>query len=101
MDKAGSSEAGLILSEVTGLGGPTGTIGLTPNEKWVAEDRRDCYWLYVVADYDGQPRLHVNKDPASLPWHEGKKVDHYWLSVDAVRAPMKVREEPPPLGGHE
>jgi hypothetical protein len=87
----------LRLIEVKGLGGPTGTIGLTPNEKRVAEDRRDCYWLYVVTDCDAQPRLHVNKDPASLSWHEVKKVDHYWLSVDAVRDPMRVREEPPSL----
>jgi len=37
------------------------------------------------------------QDPASLPWHEVRKVDHYWLSVDAVRDPMRVREEPPSL----
>jgi superfamily II DNA or RNA helicase len=85
----------LRLIEVKGLGGSTGTIGLTPNEKRVAEDRRDCYWLYVVTDCDAQPHLHMNRDPASLPWHEVKKVDHYWLSVDAVREPMRVREEPP------
>jgi hypothetical protein len=77
------------------LGGPTGTIGLTPNEKRVAEDRRDCYWLYVVTDCDTQPRVQIIKDPAKLPWHEVKKVDHYWLSVDAMRGPIGVREEPP------
>jgi hypothetical protein len=98
----------LRLIEVKGLGGPKGTIGLTPNEKRVAEDRRDCYWLYVVTDCDvaqasslsdlagkmPAPQLHIHKDPASLPWHEVKKVDHYWLSVDAMREPMRVREEP-------
>jgi len=100
---------------VKGIGGVTGTIGLTPNEKRVAEDRRDCYWLYVVTDCSaGQasslsfeagrmpaPHLQIIKDPASLSWHEVKKVDHYWLSVDAMREPMKMREEPPSLGGHE
>jgi hypothetical protein len=91
----------LRLIEVKGLGGPTGTIGLTPNEKRVAEDRRDCYWLYVVVNCDAEPRLQIVKDPATLPWHEVKKVDHYWLSVDAMREPMKVREEPPLLGGHQ
>ncbi len=30
---------------------------------------------------------------ANLSWHEVKKVDHYWLSVDAIREPMRVREE--------
>jgi hypothetical protein len=89
----------LRLIEVKGLGGPTGTIGLTPNEKRVAEDRRDCYWLYVVTDCDAQPHLHINKDPASLPWHEVKKVDHYWLSVDAMQDRMKVREQSPPYFG--
>ena len=97
----------LRLIEVKGLGGPTGTIGLTPNEKRVAEDRRDCFWLYVVTDCDVEqassllghpgrtpgPQFHIIKDPASLPWHEVKKVDHYWLSVDAMREPMKVRED--------
>jgi len=38
----------LRLIEVKGLGAETGTILLTPNERRVAEDRRDCYWLYVV-----------------------------------------------------
>ena len=35
----------LRLIEVKGLAGPTGSILLTPNERRVAEDRRDCYWL--------------------------------------------------------
>lgn len=33
------------------------------------------------------------KDPARLQWHEVKKVDHYYLSIDAVTQPMQVREE--------
>ena len=33
----------LRLIEVKGLGAATGTILLTPNERRVAEDRRDCY----------------------------------------------------------
>jgi Protein NO VEIN, C-terminal len=37
----------LRLIEVKGLAGATGIIRLTPNEKRVAEARRDCYWLYV------------------------------------------------------
>ena len=40
----------LRLIEVKGLAGETGIIRLTPNEKRVAEDRRDCYWLYVVTN---------------------------------------------------
>ena len=33
------------------------------------------------------------KDPARLKWHEVKKVDHYYLSVDAVTEPMEIREK--------
>jgi hypothetical protein len=82
----------LRLIEVKGIGGPTGPIGLTPNEKRVAEDRRDCYWLYVVTHCDAEPRLQPIRDPAALPWHEVKKVDHYWLSVDAAGKAPRVRE---------
>jgi hypothetical protein len=39
------------------LGASAGAILLTPNERCVAEDRRDCYWLYVVTDCDTTPRL--------------------------------------------
>jgi hypothetical protein len=33
------------------------------------------------------------KNPARLQWHEVKKVDHYWLKIDALTEPMKVCEE--------
>ena len=51
----------------------------------VAEDRRDCYWLYVVTRCKTEPCLQEPiKNPARFPWHEVKKVDHYYLSVDAL-----------------
>ena len=40
----------LRLIEVKGLAAGNGTILLTPNERRVAVDRRDCYWLYVVSN---------------------------------------------------
>ncbi len=83
----------LRLIEVKGLSAETGTILFTPNERRVAEDRRDCYWLYVVTNCESNPRVHLYRDPASLSWHEVRKVEHYWLSVDAVGGPMRVREE--------
>jgi superfamily II DNA or RNA helicase len=89
----------LRLIEVKGIGESAGNVLLTPNEKRVAEDRRDCYWLYVVTDCKGDPRLQDPvKDPARLQWHEVKKVDHYYLSIDAVTQPMQVREETIPYG---
>lgn len=53
------------------------------------------------------------KDPARLAWHEVyperrltaaervKKVDHYYLSIDAVTQPMQVKEKDIPYGNRE
>jgi len=92
----------LRLIEVKGLSGEIGTILLTPNERRVAEDRRDCYWLYVVTNCATEPKLQEPiQDPARLDWHEVTKVAHYFLSVDALTQPMRVREESPPYGGKD
>ncbi len=89
----------LRLIEVKGIGAATGTVLLTPNERRVAEDRRDCYWLYVVTDCDSAPHLQEPiRDPARLPWHEVTKIAHYYLSVDAMTQPMRVRETPNTYG---
>ncbi len=89
----------LRLIEVKGLGGATGTVLLTPNEKRVAEDRRDCYWFYIVTNCHITPQLQEPvKDPARMDWHEVKKVEHYYLSVDAMTQPMQVHEDAPPYG---
>jgi len=79
-----------------------GSIDLLPTfERRVAEDRRDCYWLYVVTSCKSDAILQEPiKIPARFTWHEVKKVDHYYLSVDALTQPTKVREDSPPYGGH-
>ena len=83
-----------------GIGAATGTILLTPNERRVAEDRPDCFWLYVVTDCDNTPRLQEPiRDPARLDWNEVTKVAHYYLAVNAMTKPMQVREDSPPYGG--
>ena len=92
----------LRLIEVKGLGGPSGNVLLTPNEKRVAEDRRDCYWLYIVTDCKSAALLqNPIKDPSRFEWHEVKKVEHYYLSVDAVTTPMQIRENPAQFGDQE
>ena len=89
----------LRLIEVKGLGAASGRIMLTPNERRIAEDRRDCYRLYIVTNCATQPTLQEPiKDPARFPWHEVKKVEHYWLEVNAMTRPMQVREDPPHYG---
>ena len=89
----------LRLIEVKGLAAATGTVLLTPNERRVAEDRRDCYWLYIVTNCAEAPQLQEPvRDPAQFPWHEVSKVQHYWLQVDAMTQPMEIREEQAPYG---
>jgi hypothetical protein len=71
----------------------------SPNERRVAEDRRDCYWLYVVTSCKSEAILQEPiKNPARFPWHEVKKVDHFYLSVDALIKPMQMRETSSPYG---
>ena len=83
----------LRLIEVKGLGAETGTVLLTPNERRVAEDRRDCFWLYVVTSCKSTPTLQEPiRDPARFPWREVTKVEHYWLEINAMTQPMRVRE---------
>jgi hypothetical protein len=79
----------LRLIEVKGLGDTGGTVVLTPNEHRVAEDRRDCYWLYVVTDCNASPKLTTVRDPASQPWQPVKKVQHYTL--DSSMLPKEGR----------
>ena len=88
----------LRLIEVKGLGAETGIIRLTPNEKRVAEDRRDCYWLYVVTNCAASPVLQEPvADPARLEWHEVSQVAHYYLAVNAVTRPIGFRDPPQQL----
>ena len=76
----------LRLIEIKGLAAATGNILLTPNERRVAEDRRDCYWLYVVTNCGTAPELREPiRDPARFPWHEVTKVQHYYLSTEALK----------------
>lgn len=72
----------LRLIEVKGLGASEGDIILTPNEHRVAEDRRDCYWLYVVTECaTDSPRLVTVPDPARHPWKPITKIEHFALST--------------------
>jgi len=89
----------LRLIEVKGLAGSRGRVILTPNEKRVAEDRRDCYWLYIVTDCASNPTVQEPvSDPARIAWHEVIKVAHYWLEVDAITKPFSVGEDEVPYG---
>ncbi len=91
----------LRLIEVKGLAASTGSILLTPNERRVAEDRRDCFWLYVVTQCGTDPILQEPiHNPIRYNWHEVSKVQHYYLNVNAMTKPMQVQERPPPDYGN-
>ena len=78
------------LIEIKGLQAETGTILLTPNEQRVAQDRPDCFWLYIVTNCGGDPVMQEPiLNPARFPWHEVKKVQHYYLNVGAMTKPMQ------------
>ena len=84
----------LKLIEVKGLAAETGTILLSPNEHRVAEDRPECFWLYVVTNCAGQPVLQEPiLKPARFEWHEVSKIQHYWLQVDAMTKPIGNRSQ--------
>ena len=100
----------LRLIEVKGLAGAASDVLLTPNERRVAEDRPDCYWLYVVTHCASEPVLQEPiPNPASFDWREVRKVQHYRLSVNAMTRPMTLREgrgrpgydDQPATGGDE
>jgi superfamily II DNA or RNA helicase len=81
-----SNSGELRLIEVKGIGASTGTVCLTPNEKRVAEDRPDCFWLYVASSCKGESPV-LNEpipNPAKMPWIEVKKIEHYYLTLSAI-----------------
>jgi len=81
----------LRLIEVKGIGAAEGRVLLTPNELRVAQDRPDCFWLYVVTHCNTTPQLRDPiKDPARLQWNEVSKVQHYWLELRAMTQPARV-----------
>ncbi len=82
------------LIEVKGLKAPTGTVLLSPNERRVAEDRRDCFWLYIVTNCGDEPVLQEPiPDPAQHPWNEVKKVQHYYLDVGAMTQSLEESDD--------
>ena len=77
----------LRLIEVKGLKYATGDVILTPNERRVAEDRRDCFWLYVVSNCGSEPELQIFRDPVRFGWQEVIKVQHYTLALTSFGVP--------------
>ena len=81
-----SRRTDVILFDANRPGGPSRGSGVpsAPNEHGAADDRRDCYWLYVVTNCDAEPTLATIKDPARLNWQEVTKVYHYTIAVSAL-----------------
>ncbi len=81
----------LRLIEVKGLGAESGSVLLTPNELRVAQDRPECFWLYVVTNCNGQPTIFPPiENPARLPWGEVVKVQHYAITLKDMRSSLST-----------
>jgi superfamily II DNA or RNA helicase len=74
----------LRLIEVKGFTAKDAAITVTPNEYRVAQDRRDCYWLYVVTNCKTAPRLITVKDPAQFKWLPVSKIEHFTRKVSEL-----------------
>ena len=59
----------------------------------MAEDRPDCYSLYVVTGCGGEPTLHTIVNPASLPWDEVTRVQHYRLGTGTMTQPVSTHSD--------
>ncbi len=54
-----------------------GIKGLSSNERRVAEDRRDCYWLYVVTNCNAEAKLqNPIKDSTLFLGHEASSLEN-------------------------
>ncbi len=71
----------LRLIEIKGIAAAVGSVMLSPHELEVAQDRRDCFWLYVVTNCGTTPTLQMIADPARLQWTEVSKVAHYRIDT--------------------
>jgi hypothetical protein len=78
----GSGELRLI--EVKGFSAHDAAITITPNEYRVAQDRRDCYWIYVVTNCKTAPHLKTVKDPAQYKWLPVAKIEHFTRKVSEL-----------------
>lgn len=74
----------LRLIEVKGFSASDAAITLTPNEYRVSNDRRDCYWLYVVTDCKTNPKLTTIRDPAQYKWLPVSKIEHFTRKVSEL-----------------
>jgi superfamily II DNA or RNA helicase len=72
----------LRLIEVKGLSALDGEVLLTPNEHRVAEDRPECYWLYVVLGCKSrEPRILRVANPGRFDWKPIQMIQHFSLPV--------------------
>ena len=53
----------------------------------------------VFLEFASLPAQETAKDSAQLHGYEVDTVAHYWLEVNAMSRPMKVREDSSPYGG--
>ncbi len=89
----------LRLIEIKGLAAATGSIVLTTGELRIAQDRPDCYWLYIVTHCATNPVLREPiLNPARMHWQEVTRVQHYSMNVDEMAQPAVLPDAAPDEG---
>ena len=85
----------LRLIEVKGIAAERdGNIFLTPNEYRVAQDRSDCYWLYVVTNCAAEPRLlEPILNPVQCEWIGEMDIAYYRLTLAELASNFKYLEQ--------
>ncbi len=85
--KAHASEPGVYVAarfiEVKGRAG-MGEVALTENEYRTAQRLGEDYWLYVVFNCAGTPKLWAIQNPAKLSWERVVKVEHFCVGAQAI-----------------
>ena len=77
------------------LADATGLIRSTSNEKRVAEDRRGCYWLYVMANCATAPVWYgQRKALATIDRREVASVALYCVTKAVLKRPEDFGEGP-------
>lgn len=74
----------LRLIEVKGFSANDAAIWLSTNEYRCSQDRRDCYWLYVVTNCKKDPKITTIRDPAQYKWLPVSKIEHYTKKVSEL-----------------
>ena len=70
-----------------------GCSGYADTFSVVRVEKIEVFLRFIVTHCASEPQLQEPiKDLVRFPWHEVTQVAHYYLSVDAIKQPVEIRE---------